>query len=109
MKEKTYQNDVGKYKNPRYDKLWIGSKNKLKKEELLMYIEELEEANAYLEEKLSCINHKCCQTREDHYINEENWEKTWDELTGFEKNLYYSGYLHYADEINGYYFDGVWE
>lgn len=41
MEEKTYQNDAGEYRNPRYDKLWIGSKNKLKKEELLMYIEEL--------------------------------------------------------------------
>lgn len=108
-KEITYENDFGEYNNPRYDKLWIGSKKKLKKEELLIYIEELEKANLYLEEKLSRINHDCCQTRKDHYINEENWEKDWDELTEFEKDLYYSGYLHYADEINGYFFNGVWE
>ena len=81
-KEITYENDFGEYNNPRYDKLW---------------------------KKLSRINHDCCQTRRDHYINEENWEKEWDGLTEFEKDLYYSGYLHYADEINGYFFNGVWE
>lgn len=43
MSEETYQDFKGKYENPKYSKLWMGSKNKLTKGELLMYIEELEE------------------------------------------------------------------
>lgn len=107
--ENNYQNDIGKYDNPRYDKAWYGSKKKFKKEELLLYIEELENANEYLENKLSSINHECCQTRESYFYCEEHWLKDWEELTDFEKNLYWSGYMHQADEINEYFFKGVVE
>lgn len=108
IKEETYTEVEGKYKNPRYDKIWLGSKRKFKKEQLLEYIEELEEANEYLEKKLHSINHECCWARETYYPSEENWEKEWEYLTDFEKKLYFSGYLHQADEINEYFFEGVW-
>ena len=109
MEEETYESRCGKYTNPKYDKLWLGSKKKRTKDELLLYIEELEKANEYLENKLSAINHECCQTRQDHYICKEQWKKDWDELNEWERDLYYTGYLHCADDINGYYYDGVWE
>lgn len=104
-----YVDVEGDYDNPRYNPKWYGSKKKMKRERLLEYIDELEEANKYLEKKLHCINHDTLEARESYYACQEKWEKKWEELTDFERKLFWSGYLQYADELNGYYFECVGE
>ena len=104
-----YTDVKGNYDNPRYNPKWYGSKKKMKREKLLEYIEDLEDANKYLEEKLHCINHDTCEAREWYYTSQENWIKNWEALNDWERQLYWSGYLDYADKINGYYFEGVGE